>query len=126
MVWYLVYVQRRIDRESAIVFLVKRIVSKHIARSGIEDELKQIAIERDEITPDRFDGLIKDCLIIDIAEQITAKQLFMMASESLAERIGVDKDKLYELFLQREKESETVIRPGLAIPHVVVEGENVF
>ncbi|MCD4831585.1 MAG: amino acid permease [Anaerohalosphaeraceae bacterium] len=126
MVWYLVYVQRRIDRESAIVFLVKRIVSKHIQRSGIEDELKQIALERDEVNPDRFDGLIKDCQILDIDERITAKQLFTMASESLSKRIGINKEKLYELFLQREKESETVIRPGLAIPHIVVDGENMF
>ncbi len=126
MLWYLVYVQRRIDRESAIVYLVKRIVSKHIQRSGIEDELKQIALERDGIVPDRFDGLIKNCPILDIDKQITAKQLFTMAAETLSKKIGIDREKLYELFLQREKESETIIHPGLAIPHIVVDGEKLF
>lgn len=126
MLWYLVYVQRRIDRESAIVYLVKRIVSKHIQRSGIEDELKQIALERDEIAPDRFDKLIKNCPILDIKEKITAKELFARSAEVLAPRLGIDEKKIYELLIEREKESETVIAPGLAIPHIVVDGENVF
>ena len=33
-VWYVGYVQRRIDRESAFVYLVKRITSKAIHRRG--------------------------------------------------------------------------------------------
>ncbi len=38
----------------------------------------------------------------------------------------MSEDKILELLLAREKESSTVIQPGLAIPHIVVEGENVF
>ena len=126
MVWYLFYVERRIERESAIVYLVKRIVSKHIERSGLEEELKQIALERDQVAPDRFDELLQDCQILDIKESISAKELFSRAAQALAPKVGIDKQKLYELLLQREKESATIIRPGLAIPHIVVDGERVF
>ncbi len=126
ILWYLFYVQRRIENESAIVYLVKSIVSRHIKRSGLEEELKLIALERDDITPDRFDHLVKECEILDIKGPINAKELFKRAGEVLASRVRVGPQKLYELFLERERESTTVIRPGLAIPHIIVEGKNVF
>lgn len=126
MVWFLVYVQRRIDRESAIVYLVRNIVSRHIERTGLEEELKLIALERDEVTPDRFDKLIKQCDILDIKETITAKELFKQASEMMARRVNTRPDDLYKLLLEREKESPTVVKPGMAIPHIVVGGKNVF
>lgn len=125
-IWYFVYVQRKIDRESAIVYLVKSIVSRHITRSGIEDELKQISIERDEITPDRFDKLVHNCPILDIEQKIDAKDFLKKAADMLSEKIGYTPEKLYQLFLDREKESSTIIKPGLAIPHIVVEGNGIF
>jgi len=126
MLWYLVYIQRKIDRESAIVYLVKSIVSRHIGRSGLEEELKQIALERDEIMPDRFDKLIEKCTILDIQDSITAKGLFGLAAESLSTPVGIKAEQLYELFIERERESTTIVKPGLAIPHIVVVGTNVF
>lgn len=126
MVWYLFYVQKRIDRESAIVYLVKTIVSRHIQRSGLEEELKQIALQRDEVITDRFDELVKNCDILDVPGKISATDLFHTASQALSKKLNIDADKLYKLFIQREKESTTVIKPGLAIPHIVVDGRNVF
>jgi amino acid transporter/mannitol/fructose-specific phosphotransferase system IIA component (Ntr-type) len=126
IVWYLAYVQRRIDSESAIVYLVKTIVSRHIRRSNLEEELRLIALERDEITPDRFDELVRKCEILDIKNTIGAKELFKRAGEVLAPRLDVGAEKLYELFLERERETTTVIKPGLAIPHIILEGRNIF
>ncbi len=36
------------------------------------------------------------------------------------------KNILFNLFIEREKESSTVIKPGLAIPHVIIPGEKMF
>ena len=91
-----------------------------------EEELKLIALERDQISPDRFDKLIKDCAILDIDESISAKDLFHKASKVMSERMDVDAEHLYELFLEREKESTTIVKPGLAIPHIVIDGNNKF
>jgi len=124
--WYIGYVQRRIDRESAIVHLVKRITSKAIQRSGIEDELRQISLERDGVNLDRFDRLVQECVILDIEGSISAKELFRRVAHALSPRLNVDEDHLYELFLARERESSTVVEPSLAIPHVVVDGRGLF
>jgi len=40
--------------------------------------------------------------------------------------LGTDEYVLFEKFLHREAEGGTVVQPGFAIPHIVVEGENKF
>jgi len=124
--WYLGYVLVRIDRQSALVYLVKRIMSKNIGRSKLDEELVQIVLERDEVAFDRFDHLINDCLTINIEESIKAKDLFKQMADELSPRLGIESDKLFSLFLERERESSTIIKPGLAIPHVIVPGEKIF
>ncbi|MEW6354832.1 MAG: amino acid permease [Planctomycetota bacterium] len=125
-VWYVVYVQHKIDRESAVAYLVNTILSKHIRRTGLEDELVQISLERDEIVADRFDRLVRDAPILDIKERISALELFGKISEAMADRLHVPPARVRELLIEREKESNTVIHPGLAIPHIVVDGEKIF
>jgi mannitol/fructose-specific phosphotransferase system IIA component (Ntr-type) len=35
-------------------------------------------------------------------------------------------DTLFDMFLEREEQSCTVIHPGLAIPHILIKGEGSF
>ena len=88
--------------------------------------MKRIVLEREGIRGDRFDKLIQDCAILDIDESIRAKEMFRRAAKALAEHTDMSEDELFDLLLAREKESSTVIQPGLAIPHIVVEGQNIF
>jgi len=124
--WYLAYVMRRIDRQSAFVHLVKRIISRKIVRSDLEDELKHIVLERDEISLDRFDRLVRGAVVLDLDGPIDAKALFRQVASALAPRLNRDPDALYQSFLQREMDSSTVVLPDIAIPHVVVEGRSIF
>ncbi len=130
--WYMVYGKVRVGRESAFIYLVRRITSRKLADDeqpkgrALEQELKKIVLEREGIRGDRFDELIQNCAILDIHKSIGAKDMFRRASKALSEHITIPEDKIFELLLAREKESSTVIQPGLAIPHIVVEGENIF
>jgi APA family basic amino acid/polyamine antiporter len=126
LVWYRIYIRPRIQRESALVFLVRRIVSKEIRRANLDEELKQIAIQRDEIVHDRFDEIVWNGPILDLPERVSAEELFVKAAAVLADRLGVAADDLREKFIAREEDSSTVIQPGLAIPHVIVDGEGKF
>jgi mannitol/fructose-specific phosphotransferase system IIA component (Ntr-type) len=126
VLWYLGYVHLRIERQSAFLYLVKRILSRQIERTRLDEELVEILLERDGVTFDRFDHLVRDCLVLDIEEPINAKELFSRVAEALSNRIGHTGESLYELFLERERESSTVIESGLAIPHIVVPGEKIF
>ncbi|GAG39859.1 unnamed protein product, partial [marine sediment metagenome] len=71
-------------------------------------------------------GLIKDCEILDLKGPLSAEQLFRRSAEALAPRLNIDEQKLLDLLTQREAESSTVIQPGLAIPHIIVDGRKLF
>ncbi|MHC4144174.1 MAG: PTS sugar transporter subunit IIA, partial [Planctomycetota bacterium] len=55
-----------------------------------------------------------------------AEEVFREVSAILAERLGSNEYVLFEKFLHRESEGGTVVQPGFAIPHIVVEGQNKF
>jgi mannitol/fructose-specific phosphotransferase system IIA component (Ntr-type) len=127
MTWYLAYVRPRVERESAILYLVKRIAARAILRDDLERELNHIALERPpQPELDWFDQLVVDAVVLDIPERMPAKSLLERVSRKLAPRVGTPADELYELFLQREQESSTVILPEIAIPHIIVPGRDVF
>lgn len=126
ILWYLTYVGRKLQYESAFVHMVRQVVSRSLLRSGLEDELQKVVFTRDEVTEDRFDELVRHCAVMDIEESISMKEMFRRVSKTLSERIEMSEDDLYELLVARERQSSTVIHPGLAIPHIVVEGSGVF
>jgi basic amino acid/polyamine antiporter, APA family len=126
VIWYVIYVRPRTTRESALVVMVRNVVAGEIRHASLEDELRQIALERDAIVGDRFDDMVKTCEVMDIEGPLSADDLFTEVADVLAERLGLDQDTLLAKLREREKDSSTVIQPGLAIPHVIVDGEELF
>ena len=75
---------------------------------------------------DRFDALVRTCPVVDLKGPLPMVMFFEQAADVLAPRVGVDAERLSTQLMQREAASNTVILPGLAIPHVVVPGEGRF
>jgi len=124
--WYLLYVYRRVSRASAVMHVVERVTDRELKSVTLENELRDILLERDDVIEDRFDHLIRECQILDIEGAISAEDIFRRVSTILAERLQTNEYVLFEKFLHREAEGGTVVQPGFAIPHIVVEGENKF
>jgi len=125
--WWLIYVLRKQRRESALAYLVKRVVAKEIRRSHLEEELKQISFQRDEVQQDLFDQVVHRCDILDLPESVQeGSDMLARAAAALSARTRLDSDALKAKLLAREAESSTVLQPGLAVPHAVVDGENLF
>jgi len=123
---YWFYGRARVERESALLHLVQRLTAKELVTGSLEAELKDIIRERDEIVLDRFDRLVEKSLVLDLGEGLPAEAFFARVAEALAPRVGTNAATLQNCLLERERESSTVLRPGLAIPHVVIEGEKTF
>jgi Kef-type K+ transport system membrane component KefB/mannitol/fructose-specific phosphotransferase system IIA component (Ntr-type) len=75
---------------------------------------------------DRFDRLVARCPVLDLDPPLTAEAFFALAAEALAPRVEMTPDALAAAFTDREALSSTVLLPGLAIPHVTVEGTGRF
>lgn len=126
LLWYLTYAGVRGIREFGLVHVIERILNKEFTSGQLSKELKAIIRERDEIVEDRFDHLIKESVVLDLEGSLTMTQFFEKVSGYLAGKLGVEPQRLTNLFIQREGESTTVIRPGLAIPHIIIEGSHKF
>jgi len=124
--WYWAYVRTRVSRRSALMHVVERVTAKELAGVTLRDELREIIMERDRIVEDRFDRLIKEAEILDVKACLKVEKLFNDVSRALAPRLKMDVHTLYQLFMERERKSSAVIRPGLAIPHIIVPGEHLF
>jgi len=123
---YWSYARARVTRTSALMHIVERVTAKELKSTTLERELRGIVIERDEIIEDRFDRLIKNCEILDLQESQPVEAVFKQIAEILSKKYKMDWDLLYRRFLERERQSGTVIRPGLAIPHIIVPGKHHF
>lgn len=128
VLWYKVYVQKRATQDSALIYVLERLIAKdkELTSDNLLTELKDIVIQRDKIIEDRFHRLIEQSRVLDIEEPVRMEDFFKKVCNVLSEDLNLFPDELFRKFMEREKESSTVIRKGLAIPHIIVEGEKTF
>jgi len=125
-IWYLGYARGKVGRASAIMHIVERITDKKLKTVTLENELRDILIERDNIVADRFDDLIRCGLVMDIRGRQSAEIVFTRICRNLSRELDVDTHQLYASFIQREQAGATIVAPGIAIPHIVIDGERKF
>ncbi len=128
--WYFIYIRRRSDKGSAIVHVIERLVPSVIAGNKLNEELRDILQERDNIVEDRFDRLIKSCLIIDYApsdpSKASVEEALRCAAPGLGARLGVEPASVLESLMERERRYSSCISDELAIPHFMAEGSGKF
>jgi len=126
---YWFYGRIRAGREYALLHLIERITDRALVDGTLENELKEIIRERDNIVKDRFDHLVEQCPVLDIEDSMSKDDFFRLVAEKMAsfslERCILPA-VLHAEMLGRERESHTVIAPGLAVPHVVIDGKKSF
>jgi len=124
--WFALYAKVHVMRESALIRLAARLARTDFEDHDLEAELARVARERDQKTLDRFDQLIEKCTMLDLSEPVSRGDLFGIVAENLAPRLARQAEEVRQLLERREALSSTVIRPGLAIPHLIVEGLESF
>ncbi|MCK5568087.1 MAG: amino acid permease [Spirochaetes bacterium] len=126
VIWYKAYAQKKATQQSALIYVMEKLVAKdkELATESLLTEVRDIVIKRDDFAEDRFHKLLTESRIVDIEEPITMEALFKQVSEILSADLGVDSDELFKKFYEREMQTSTVVRDGLAIPHIVFNVDN--
>ena len=75
---------------------------------------------------DRFDLLVEKAVVADLKQEMDQNAFFEQAAKQLSRKVIISASTLFEMLSQRENEMTTVLAPGLAIPHIIIEGENQF
>lgn len=71
---------------------------------------------------DRFCVVAANCLLMDLDASMTFDAFLEQAVQLLAIPAHAAPEQLQKAFQTREAESSTVVREGIAIPHVILEG----
>ena len=114
------------SREDALINMVDITAAKSIIFPKMDREVKAIIKESDIQRRERYNRLIDECTILDLPSQASYETFFEQAAEILAASLPVSMEYILHLLLEREKESSTAFRPDLAIPHIIIDGENIF
>lgn len=75
---------------------------------------------------DRFDLLVEKAVVADLKQEMDKNAFFEFAAKQVSKQVNISASTLFEMLSQRENETTTVLAPGLAIPHIIIEGENQF
>ncbi len=124
--WYWIYARSKIKREYALLHVIKRIAGIKSANRLIDEELRKILIERDDITEERFERLIEKCPIIDLKTSLFADKLSKIVANLLAEHLKIRPEKLLKLLIKQEKESKITIHSGVACLSIAIHGHSKF
>jgi mannitol/fructose-specific phosphotransferase system IIA component (Ntr-type) len=125
LLWYAMYARVRVMRESALVRLAERLAAADFRDHDLEAELSALVRERDQKQKDRLDHILEACPVLDLAGEVSRGDLFGSLAASLASDSALNAELLSDELRAREELSSTVLRPGLAVPHLIaadVEG----
>ena len=123
---YWFYGRKRASQESALLHLIERLTDRTLVTGQLEQELKDIIHDRDEIIHDRFDELVKNAVVLELDERYDFHKLTERVARELAPRLNMDAGALAQMFRDREAEGSTQLSANVALPHVIVPGENLF
>jgi len=124
--WYWFFARDKIWREYSILHVVERITGEKSTGYLLDEELREILIERDDVTEKRFEQLIKKCEVIDVFKYMRPDKFAWLIAHKLAEQLDTDEEKLYKLLKKREEESNIIVHPGIAIFSHIIKGRDKF
>ena len=114
------------SREAEKADLVERVTPDELVTRSLEKEVREIIREDVDVHRDRFDQLIQDSTVLDIDHAIGRDEFFEKVANTMSRELGQNPGVIYEALMEREKKASTAISPGLAIPHIIIEGDHSF
>jgi len=121
---YLFYGRKHFSGDYAILHVIKRMMDERITKDFLEDELREIVINRDNIEQDDFDQLVKQAAVFDIDYSINFDSLLSITIEEIAKKINLDEAEIYKRFYDRQAELNTALTPFIAVPHIVTDDKS--
>lgn len=109
--------------------IIERVTAKELRSPSLEKEIGDILQEHKEQRATfkaKFDKIIKECLILDIEQQLSLQELFQKAADHLSKKVEYEADAIYKRLIEREQTASTALTSVFAVPHLVVPGKNKF
>ena len=126
LAWYFIYAHGKIKREYALLHVAERVTGVKSTDHLLDEELREILIERDDITEDRFERKIRNSVVLDLDYFVPPDEFAEKVAKPLAKRLNINETELYNRLIKREKQSNIMVRPGFAVISFHIKGRKRF
>jgi len=124
--WYWFFARDKIWREYSLLHVAERVTGQKSTSYMVDEELRQILLDRDDVNEKRFEKIVKECDVIDVFKYMRPDRFAWLLSNKLADNLNVGKEKLHNLLKKRGKDSNVIIHPGIAIISHMIKGRDKF
>ena len=126
ILWYFIFAYGRIKREYAILHIIERVTGIGSTDWLLEEELRDILIERDDITDEWFEHSLRKLPVVDMNRSVTGYEIAVLAARRLAKKTHAHQDQLRHLIQNRLQDTDIIVRDGVACLSVKVSGKRKF
>ncbi len=123
---YVLYGRKRANIEYALLHVVEGLTNKSLTDDSLEKELYEVIQERDEVVHDEFDEALKTAIAIDLEPGSGFDDLLDVISKTLEPMLSHTAEEIKDRFVERETQGSCVLTPFVAIPHIIVDGQQLF
>ena len=123
---YLFYGRKRETMEYALLHIVEEFTNKQLTTNSLEQELYDVLHQRDQVEHDAFDQRLKQAQALDLEPGADKEDLLNNIAQSLSHELNQSADEIRARFIERQEQGSCVLTPFVAIPHIIVEGKNLF
>ena len=124
---YYFYGRKHFSGDYAILHVIKRMMDERMTKDFLEEELREIVINRDNIEQDDFDSLVKQASVFDIDHSVNFDSLLAITIGDIAKQVNLNEAEIYKRFNERQNELNTALTPFIAVPHIVTDdNSNMF
>jgi amino acid transporter/mannitol/fructose-specific phosphotransferase system IIA component (Ntr-type) len=124
--WYFLYAHGKIKREYALLHVAERVTGIKSTDHLLDEELREILIDRDDITEARFERKIRNCVVLDLDYFVPPEEFAEKVAKPLSKRLNIKESELYKSLIKREKKSNIMVRPGFAVISFHIKGRKRF
>ena len=124
--WYFIYAHGKIKREYALLHVAERVTGIKSTDNLLDEELREILIDRDDIIQDKFEDKIEDCVVLDLNHFVAPNEFAKIVAKPLSEKLKLSEKELYKRLKSREKDSNIIVRPGFAVISFHIKGRRKF
>lgn len=123
---YILYGNRKIEKISLLKNIITKVLNREIEQKNLDIEIDKFLFSNGENTVDKFDNYVRNSDFIDLNGEYSLEEFFLYISEIISKKLNMNKDLIFNLFMEREKISSCALNAFVAIPHIVIEGTNKF
>jgi len=115
-----------VNQEEALLQIVEKAAAKELANLSVQTEVKEIIALGTSFQKDRFDLLVENSVVLDLTQSMDMETFFHLVSHAMSDQLNISPSVLSNMLIKREEEITTVLAPGLAVPHIIIDGEKKF